>query len=300
MNDAEILKCLNDISEDEMIEKVIIPLYQKKFSKRFYDIEFTGKDKKEDQGIDITYYEISPDTKAKEYFGIQVKQGDINTGKGANGIAAISVQAQQAFTKKIPNVKDKSSYYIKTYIILTTGDIKAKAREQIVDQFKDKNFRFIDGKTLVEWIKATYLSEFMSKFDIEDEEDEEDEDKSPIESIISFLDDEFRKEIKEIRASFKALDNYKCRIIRELMIESPLKGFTIAKKIGISKSGIEAEFAELVREDVLSVDEDGYCIEYSNFGNWNAVLQGAESRIDQLGYDTEIEIDQIVDGLFHL
>ncbi|GLC31136.1 restriction endonuclease [Clostridium omnivorum] len=298
MNDEEILKCLNDISEDEMIEKVIIPLYEKKFSKRFYDIEFTGKDKKEDQGIDITYYEISPDTKAKEYFGIQVKQGDINTGKGANGIAAISVQAQQAFTKKIPNVKDKSSYYIKTYIILTTGDIKAKAREQIVDQFKDKNFRFIDGKTLAEWIKATYLSEFMSKFNIEDEDDEVDEDESPIESIISFLEDEFKKDIKEIRASFRALDSCKCKIVRELMIKSPLKAFAIAKNIGMAKSSIEHELDELVREDVLEVDEDGYYVKYGNLGNWSAVLQGAELRINQLGYDSEIEIWQIVDGIF--
>lgn len=298
MNDAEILKCLNDMSEYEMIEEVIIPLYEKRFSKQFFDIEFSGKDKKEDQGIDITYYEFSPDTKAKEYSGIQVKQGDINTGKGANGIAAISIQAQQAFTKKIPNVKDKNSYYIKTYIILTTGDIKAKAREQIVDQFKDKNFRFINGKTLVEWIKANYLNEFMSKFNIVDDDDEIDEDESPIESVVSFLEAEYKKDIKEIKASFKALDSYKCKIVRELMIDYPLKGFAIAKNIGIAKSSIEYELDELVREDVLEVDEDGYYIKDSNFGNWSAILQGAELRIDQLGYDSEIEIEEIVDSLF--
>ena len=85
LNDERILELLNTYSEDEMIEKVILPLYKKRFKGKFYSIEFTGKDKREDGGVDITYYEIKPDTKAKRYSGVQVKQGAINTGKGANG-----------------------------------------------------------------------------------------------------------------------------------------------------------------------------------------------------------------------
>jgi hypothetical protein len=112
LNDEVILKQLNEYGEDEMIEKVILPLYKKRFKGKFHSIEFTGKNKVEDGGVDLLYYEVKADTKSRSYAGVQVKQGAVNTGKGANGIAAIGIQAQQAFTKPIADTTDKKTYKI--------------------------------------------------------------------------------------------------------------------------------------------------------------------------------------------
>jgi Restriction endonuclease len=185
MKDDEILNHLNAMSEDEMIEAVIVPLYQKRFPS-FFDVEFSGKDKREDRGIDITYYEIGRETDAKEYCGVQAKQGDINTGKSANGIAAISIQAQQAFNKAIANTRDKKNYRIQGYTVLTTGNILAKARSQIVDQFEHKTIRFVDGKTLCGWIREYWLEDIKALCGTVDEH-EEDEDFDPVATIVEHL-----------------------------------------------------------------------------------------------------------------
>ena len=153
-------------------------LYQKAFSS-FCDVEFTGKDKREDDGIDITYYEVGRETGGKEYCGVQVKQDDINTGKSANGIAAIAIQAQQGFNKLIANTTDKKSYRIQGYTVLTTGSIKAKARSQIVDQFEHKIIRFVDGPRLCEWIREFWLEEIKDLCGTA-EESEEEEDLDPV------------------------------------------------------------------------------------------------------------------------
>ena len=59
LSDEGILEKLNSLTEDEMIEKVVLPLYRKRFHGKFHNIEFNGKDKREDGGIDILYYEIT-------------------------------------------------------------------------------------------------------------------------------------------------------------------------------------------------------------------------------------------------
>lgn len=298
MTDQEIIECLNSLSEDEMIEKVLVPLYRKRFKGEFYDVEFTGKDKREDQGIDITYYERSKDTKAKEYSGVQVKQGKINTGKGDNGIAAISIQAQQAFSKSISDVSEKSNYFIKNYIILTTGSITSAARAQIVDQFADKNFRFIDDKKLLEWINESYWDEFKSTFELDEVEEDVTDDRSPLESIIFYLENNHKKEIEHIEESLNVLDPYQVKIVKTLMLESPLKEFSIAKAIGTSISNLRDDIQELVNQEVLDGDEDGLWINYDIFGYWPRIQMEAENRIEQLDYIDEVTIEDVIEELF--
>lgn len=299
LSELDILNELNTLSEDQMIEMVIMPLYKKKFKGIFHDLEFSGKDKREDEGIDIQYYEKSHDTKAKEYSGIQVKQGDINTSKGANGIAAISIQAQQAFQKRICNTKEKSDYRIRTYVILTSGEITAKARGKIVDQFKDKSIRFIDGKTIAEWVRESYLEEFIHIFNLSTEEEEEDdEDITPLEAVIGYLEENYEDEIDEIKDSLNTLGRYKNRIIKALMIESPQKTFSIAKAIGLSLSSVDEEIRSLIDEDLIDGDEDGVSINEKLVGGWSVLKNEAEERIDTLGYSDEVSIEDVVDFLF--
>lgn len=297
MNDKTIIECLDALSEDEMIEKVIIPLYKKRFKGRFKDIEFSGKNKSEDQGIDITYYEISPDTKAKEYTGIQVKQGDINTSKTANGIAAISIQAQQAFSKGIPNVKDKNNYYIKTYVILTTGEIKAKARGQIVDQFKDKNFRFIDGDTLVDWIKGNFYTEFSKMFKMEEDEEPIDNE-TPLENITSYIMKESGQILEDIQDSMYTLSSWEQDIVRVLMkSDKDLTQFEIAKKLGQTMNNIQEELKNLLNQRLIDSDEEGFYMNYNVFGNWLHIVEIAEKRINQLDYHDKVDISDLIDEL---
>lgn len=298
MIEEEILNNLNSLSEDAMIEEVILPVYKKKFKNCFYDIEFTGKDKKEDQGIDITYYEVSRDTIGKEYFGIQVKQGKINTSKGANGISSIAIQAQQAFTKKIPNIKEKGSYYITTYIILTTGEITSAARIKIVDDFKGKNIRFIDGKTLAGWIRNDFMQEFYVIFPQEEDEDETDEDESPLQSIVKYIEENFEEEIDEIQGSLNTVDSSKIKILKILMISGGMRKFEIAKKLGKSMNYIDFDIVELLQEDIIDGDENGFSINYDMFGDWKIVKRQTLERIEQLGYNDEIDIEDVIEAIF--
>lgn len=296
MEDEEILDCLDNMSEDEMIEKVIIPLYRKRF-KSFRDIEFSGKDKREDEGIDITYYEIGRETGGKEYGGVQVKQGDINTGKGANGIAAIGVQAHQAFNKRIANSGDKKEYRIQGYTVLTTGTIHPKARVQIADQFQHKTIRFVDGKRLAEWIRDGFLDE-MKLLCNQCEEPEEDDALDPLTAILDHVGERCSDDIDELRDVYQVLDGTKQDILKVLMaLDGHVKATRIAARIGRKVTYLQEDLDSMVEEDLLYVDEDGYCLD-SIAAAWSRIKSEAEDRIETLDYAGELSIEHVVKGLF--
>ncbi len=295
MKDEDIIAHLDSLSEDDMVEKVIVPLYRKRF-KTFKKVEFSGKDKREDDGIDITYYEIGRETNSKEYGGVQVKQGTINTSKGANGIAAISIQAQQAFNKPIANVEDKKNFKIQGYTVLTTGDIQPKARAQIVDQFEHKTIRFVDGKTLCDWIRDSWLTEFTELFGTPEATDDDDGEE-PLDAILEYLHKKCRKAISEIEAIYSVVDGSQQGILKALMILGNSKAVKIAAFVQRKVYHIEPDLDVMIREDLLSADEDGYWL--NEFGSaWDRIRSEAESRIELLGYGDEIEISDVVEGLF--
>lgn len=295
MKDEDIISCLDSMSEDDMTENVIVPLYKARFSS-FHDIEFTGKDKREDEGIDITYYEIGRETRGKEYCGIQVKQGEINTGKGTNGIAAIGIQAQQAFDKKISNATDKKNYRIQAYTVLTTGDILPKARGKIVDQFEHKNIRFVDGKNLCKWIRENWFEE-MKNLCSATEEDEEDEDVEPVAFITGHLRDHCSKEIREIRATYEVVDGSQQDILKALMLLGHEKATAIAARLGQKVYIVQETLDAMQREDLIDIDEDGYSLGGLSAA-WSHIMSEAEERIGVLGYDNELSIEDIIEDLF--
>lgn len=296
MKDEEIIECLDAMSEDEMIENVILPLYKKRF-KTFQDIEFSGKDKREDEGIDITYYEIGRETGAKEYNGIQVKQGNINSGKSANGIAAIAVQAQQAFSKPIANIKDKKSYKIQGYTVLTTGVIQAKARMQIVDQFEHKAIRFVDGKEICNWIRENWLAEFQvfCKGPVEEEHEEDDAD--PIDVVVEFVEKRCAVELTEIRETYNVIDGSKQDILKALMILGHAKITRIAAHVGRKVDYVREDADTMRQEDLLWIDDSGYAIDSLAIA-WGRIKSVAEERIEALGYGEEIGDAELVAALF--
>jgi hypothetical protein len=295
MKNDEILNHLNAMSEDEMIEAVIVPLYQKRFSS-FFDVEFSGKDKREDGGIDITYYETGRETGAKEYCGVQVKQGDINTGKSANGIAAISIQAQQAFNKPIANTRDKKNYRIQGYTVLTTGNIQAKARSQIVDQFEHKTIRFVDGKTLCGWIREDWLEEIRALCGTVDEH-EEDEDLDPVAAIVEHLEKRCARDIAEIRETYDVVDGSYQDIIKALMVLERAKATRIAAYVKRKVDHVKEDLDAMRREDLVDIDEDGYSLN-SISRAWSSIRTEAEDRIETLGYGSELKVKDVVDSLF--
>lgn len=295
MRDEDILTHLDSLSEDEMVEQVIVPLYRKRF-KTFKKVEFTGKDKREDDGLDITYYEIGRETKLKEYGGVQVKQGTINTGKGANGIAAIGIQAQQAFNKPIANVEDKKNYKIQGYTVLTTGDIQPKARAQIIDQFEHKTIRFVDGKTLCEWIRESWLTEFTAIFG-SPVTPEEDDSEEPLDAVLEHLRKKCRKEISEIEGIYSVVDGSQQGIFKALMVLGTAKAVKIAAFVQRKVYHVEPDLDAMCREDLISADEEGFWLNV--FGTaWDRIRSEAEERIELLGYSGEIEVSDVVEELF--
>jgi hypothetical protein len=300
LTDDIVLELLNNYSEDEMIERVVLPLYKKRFKGKFLSIEFTGRDKREDGGVDITYYELRADTKAKRYSGVQVKQGAINTGKGANGIAAISIQAQQAFTKPIDDTSDKKSYRLYSYVLLTSGDIQAKARAAIVDQFEHKPIDFVDGKQLCDWIREDFSDEFLALLQLagrEPAEDEDGEDLSPAETVALFVKERFPYDIDDITGTLNTLGSMEAKIVKVLMLQGPGTTFTLAKRLGKRSSMIEDDLGSLLGEGVIGMDEGGYTLNASAT-EWDRVAAAITRRIRQLKYEETVNIEDVADLLF--
>lgn len=299
IKNEEIVAYLNDLSEDEMIEQVIVPLYKKRFHKKFHDIEFTGRERRTDQGIDITYYEIARDTKGKEYSGIQVKLGDINTGKTSNGIASIIIQAQQAFNKPIHNVKDKSDYFIRTYIVMTTGIILPEARQQIVSQFKDKNIRFIEGKDLVEWINDDFYYEFIKIYGIEDDEDENHDEKAlnPLDTIMNFIEDNYPDKLNNLKDSFYPLNNLQKGIIVYLLLNNSGTLFDIAKYMATKKDDAYREITDLMSDNLIDAENDDIFLISNEFDDWNILEKVARKQIDQLDVNQVLDDDAILEDI---
>lgn len=302
LDEIMIIEKLDSLDEDLMTCDILIPLYSKRFKGRFHEIEFSGGKKGTEQGCDITYYEITPDTKAKEYTGIQVKQGNIDSSKNHNtGIAAISIQAEQAFSKQIDNTKDKAKYFIKTFIILTTGDILATARATIVDQFSKKNIRFIDGKEISKWITECYLDEFIDYFSLDDIDEDEEEELDPVEVIVEYIGEKYSRNIKELRKSFIPYGSHSTisEIIIFLIENGRSKPFDIARELESSKEYIEEKIVEMMRDDIIDGDEDGVSVVSDHFSDYSMIKDEAIKRIDKLGYDSDDIIDEVMAKLIY-
>jgi hypothetical protein len=297
LSDEVIIEKLNSLSEDEMIEQVALPLYKTRFHGRFHNLEFTGKDKREDGGIDITYYEITADTKTKRYAGVQVKQGAINTGKSANGVAALNIQAEQAFTKPIYDTNDKQEYRLASYTILTSGEIQAKARGAIVDQFRHKPISFVDGKMLCGWIRESFKDQFTALIGKDEEAELENDDSlSPAETVAQYVEDSHESDLKDIRGTLETLGAFKEKIVRDLMINGDGTAFAIAKRLGRKQYLLEEPLNDLMGE-VVELRDGGYTLTVSGDEIYR-VRKAVQERIDQLGYGGEIEFSDVADFLF--
>ncbi len=118
-------------------------------------------------------------------------------------------------------------YRIQGYTVLTTGEIQPKARTQIVDQFEHKAIRFVDGKTLCEWIQENWLAEFKDLFGAP-EPAGEDDDEEPLDAVVEYLRKKCRKEITEIEDVYSVVDGSQQTILKSLMILGEAKATKIA------------------------------------------------------------------------
>jgi hypothetical protein len=298
-NEKTIIEKLESLNEDIMSRDVIVPLYKRRFKGKYHEIEFTGGNKVTEQGCDVTYYEITHDTKAKEYTGVQVKQGNIDSSKNPNtGIASISIQAEQAFTKKMYNTKDKTSYYIKTFVILTTGNVLPVARSIIVDKFAEKNIRFIEGKEIAKWIAESYEDEFADYFHLMDSVVELKElDESEV--VVNYIREKHNKSVIELRKSFTpyGFNSKISKIIIFILENGKSTAFEIAKGLGRRKESIEEELKELISEKIVDVDEEGFGVSSESFSEYLIIKEESLNRIEQLGYDSEKLIDEVMEAL---
>lgn len=300
MIESEILERLNSIDEDKMTNEIIVPMYKKVFYNKYFDIEFTGGRKKSEQGCDITYYEVTADTKSKEYSGVQVKQGNIDSSKNHNtGISAITIQAQQAFTKDVVNIGDKKKYKIKAFIILTTGEILPDARSYIVDNFSDKIIRFLDGHKIAKMISECYLKEFINYFKIDTTKVKTKIASSPVNLIVDYLEEEFSEDIDNLQKSFRPIGpkSTSAEIIKYLIENGTSKEFLIARELDTNIDYIKDSIRELVSQDIVEGDEDGIKMATSYFDDYPYIKGEAEKRIKKLGYENEVNIEEVMNRI---
>ncbi|MDO8635888.1 MAG: NACHT domain-containing protein, partial [Dehalococcoidia bacterium] len=164
MNIEEKLKVLQDFSEKELVNKVVLPLFK---CMGFMDIRKThGSGEK---GLDLVFYK-EDDFGEREYSGVQVKAVKIHgaAGKRGNAIELLN-QASQAFSYSFIDIYGNKPENIDKFVILTSCDIDIDAIRSIEDELRNqgklKKIQFIDGHKLADLIDKHLKSFFWDEYD---------------------------------------------------------------------------------------------------------------------------------------
>ena len=112
-----------------------------------------------------------------------------------------------------------------------------------------------------------------------------------------YVEQSHASELKDIRGTLQTLGTFEKKIVQDLMINGSGTTFTIAKRLGKRQSMLEEPLNDLLGEGVLDMNDGGYCLSVSA-GEVYRVRRAIQKRIGQLGYESELELADVVDHLF--
>jgi hypothetical protein len=153
---------LNNVSEDELIEEILLPLFRQL---GFHRITFAGhKDKALEYGKDIWMRYTLP-TQHILYFGIQVKKGKLDssgvTKSGNANVAEVYQQALMMLGHEIFDAETNRSVLVDHAFIVAGGEITKAAKNWIggkLDANKRSQIMFMDRDDILNLYVVTNLS----------------------------------------------------------------------------------------------------------------------------------------------
>ena len=167
----ELTNFLEQCSEDQLIEKLLLPLLR---HLGFHRITSAGhKDKALEYGKDIWMRYVLP-TQHVLYFGIQVKKGKLDSaGVGTNGsvnVAEIHNQVQMMLGHEIFDPEISRKVLVDHAFIVAGGEITKQARNWLgsrLDQAKRSQILFMDREDILNLYVASGLPLPKMKSEIE-------------------------------------------------------------------------------------------------------------------------------------
>ncbi|MBI2471091.1 MAG: HEAT repeat domain-containing protein [Planctomycetes bacterium] len=161
MNKSEKLKLLQKLSEKELTQKFLIPLYESK-GMGCKNVRYTHR--KLEFGKDIIYSKEN-EYGIQIYTGVQVKRTKITT----SDIDTILRQITEAFGEPFTNLSDGKKKDLDRVVVLSSNEILEEAKDSLWASLKgarlDKLINFIDGNQLVELLDNHLPSAFWEEYD---------------------------------------------------------------------------------------------------------------------------------------
>lgn len=131
--------------ESDFTVKVLLPLFRKL---GFVNVKYNHGNK--EFGKDVTFARRT-EFDDYEYYGIQVKYGDVS-GSAHGNINELIIQAKDAFSMPFYDVYWRRKVYISKVVIAISGKFTQNAIEKIIDGIHDyslkNNIIFIDGEKI--------------------------------------------------------------------------------------------------------------------------------------------------------
>jgi hypothetical protein len=148
----KLARFLDNVSEDEFIEKVLVPLFQRL---QFRRVSPTGhKDKSLEFGKDL-WMKFQLPTGHWLYFSAQVKKDkiDSNNASGLKNVSSILNQARMAFDHPIFDPEENRKVLLDHLFIISAGEITKAAKHWLAEQLDNSQRRqiiFMDRAELLD------------------------------------------------------------------------------------------------------------------------------------------------------
>jgi hypothetical protein len=139
---ARLVTFLDDASEDEFTEKVLVPLFQRL---GFHQVNQAGhKEKTLEFGKDL-WMKLQLPTGHRIYFCAQIKKDkiDSNNASGAKNVANILTQARMALDHPIFDPEVNRKVLLDHLFLISAGEITKAARTWLVEQLDKEQRRHI-------------------------------------------------------------------------------------------------------------------------------------------------------------
>ena len=302
LSDELIMEKLNSLHEHKMAKDIFVKLLKKKGLK---GVRFVGG--RDENGIDIEYYEESNADGTRQYAGIQFKKGDITySAKGGKGtVVSIKNQAEEAFVKDIFD-SNGNAYHISRFIVAATGEINDSARKMInkaKNRGEQTNITYWDFEKLSEDIREYHLEEFIEYFNLS-ENDENDDFGDDDEYVITddYIENNYRELVNEARKCVKMFSFSQRKIIKAVT-DNYFKSNSqiifigdLLYEIGRTQEDVRDDIIELQNLESIEFDERHISLK----GRANSLIELAGCIIDEMvpidEYDPE-RAEEIFYGL---
>jgi len=153
----EKTKILNDLSEAELRQDVIIPLLNR--MDYYYPIENHGQG---ERGKDIIFYDKDK-MGINRFYSAVVKKGDITGDISSNrSFREVIYQIEQCFNISYKNVYEMDEVYVNHVLLITSGRVVSNSENSIFETLRknnlDKNITIINREKLIYLIDLHFAS----------------------------------------------------------------------------------------------------------------------------------------------